>query len=53
MNSLYKILFDHYSQKDKNRGICCYLFAASDEEIYEWIKSEPKIGNSDYEPCIS
>ncbi len=53
MNSLYKILFDHYSQKDKKRGIVCYLFASSEEAVYEWIKSEPKIGNGDYEPCIS
>lgn len=52
-NSLYKILFDHYSQKDSKRGIACYLFASSDEEVYEWIKSEPEIGNGDYQPCIS
>lgn len=53
MNSLYRILFQHYSQKDSKRGICCYLFANSDEEVYNWIKSEPKIGSDVYEPCIS
>lgn len=53
MNSLYRILFVHYSQKDNKKGIVCYLFASSDEAVYEWLKSEPKIGNGDYEPCLS
>ena len=40
---LYELLFRHYSQKDSEEGIICYLVANSDEEIYEFIKSEPKI----------
>lgn len=40
---LYKLLFRHYSQKDSEEGIICYLVANSDEEIYEFIKSEPNI----------
>lgn len=40
---LYELLFRHYSQKDNKEGIICYLVANSDEEIYEFIKSEPKI----------
>ena len=40
---LYELLFRHYSQKDNEEGIICYLVANSDEEIYEFIKSEPKI----------
>jgi len=53
LNSLYKILFTHLSQKDSKTGIVCYLFASSDEAVYEWLKSEPTIGNGDYNPCIS
>ena len=51
-NSLYRILFVHYSQKDSKKGIATYVFAQSDEAIYEWLKSDPKIGK-DYDPCIS
>lgn len=40
---LYELLFRHYSQKDSEEGIICYLVANSDEEIYEFIKSEPTI----------
>ena len=40
---LYELLFRHYSQKDNKEGIICYLVANSDEEVYEFIKSEPKI----------
>lgn len=40
---LYELLFRHYSQKDSEEGIICYLVANSDEEIYEFIKSEPNI----------
>lgn len=40
---LYELLFRHYSQKDSEEGIICYLVANSDEEIYEFIKSEPEI----------
>ncbi len=40
---LYELLFKHYSQKDSEEGVICYLVANSDEEIYEFIKSEPNI----------
>lgn len=40
---LYELLFRHYSQKDSEEGVICYLVANSDEEIYEFIKSEPNI----------
>lgn len=40
---LYELLFRHYSQKDNEEGIICYLVANSDEEVYEFIKLEPKI----------
>lgn len=44
--NLYKIMFDHYSQKDSERGIITYLVAESDESVYEWLKSEPRIGEN-------
>lgn len=40
---LYELLFRHYSQKDNQEGIICYLVANSDEEIYEYIKAEPTV----------
>ncbi|WP_311078093.1 hypothetical protein [Paenibacillus polymyxa] len=39
--NLYKIMFEHFSQKDSQKGILTYLVADSDSEVYEWIKSEP------------
>ncbi|MGV6935853.1 hypothetical protein ACWA2B_10100 [Paenibacillus sp. CMM36] len=34
-------MFEHFSQKDSQKGILTYLTANSDSEVYEWIKSEP------------
>lgn len=42
---LYELLFRHYAPKDSEEGIICYLVADTDEEVYEYIKSEPKIPN--------
>ncbi|MET3209658.1 UNVERIFIED_CONTAM: hypothetical protein ABIC26_002605 [Paenibacillus sp. PvR008] len=39
--NLYKIMFEHFSQKDSQKGILTYLVANSDSEVYEWLKSEP------------
>jgi hypothetical protein len=39
--NLYKIMFEHFSQKDSQKGILTYLAANSDSEVYEWLKSEP------------
>ncbi|KAF6620659.1 hypothetical protein HFE03_07980 [Paenibacillus sp. EKM102P] len=39
--NLYKIMFEHFSQKDSQNGILTYLAANSDSEVYEWLKSEP------------
>jgi len=41
--NLYQINFDHYSQKDSERGIYTFLVAEDEESVYEWIKSEPKV----------
>ena len=42
--NIYKIEFLHASPKDREEGIKCLLLAKNDEQVYEWIKSEPKIG---------
>lgn len=41
--NLYKILMQHYAPKDSQVGIVAYLVAKSGEEVYEWLKSEPKL----------
>ncbi|SBV91953.1 hypothetical protein [uncultured Dysgonomonas sp.] len=46
--NLYKILFSHTAPKDTEVGIKCLLLAENDEQVYEWIKSEPKITQSDH-----
>lgn len=43
--NLYIIKFRHYSQKDSREGIVTYLVAESDESVYEWLKSEPKVND--------
>jgi len=48
---LYKILFQHYSQKDSAIGIKCFLLAESDEHVYEWLKSDPTIGDDWITTC--
>jgi hypothetical protein len=39
--NLYEIMMEHYAPKDSEKGIHTYLAANSDEEVYEWLKSEP------------
>lgn len=41
--NLYKIEFTHYAPKDSKSGIKGYMVAENDEEVYEFIKSEPEI----------
>ena len=41
---IYKIEFLHASTKDREVGLKCLLLAENEEQVYEWIKSEPKIG---------
>lgn len=40
--NLYKITFSHHAPKDSEQGIKCLLLAENDEQVYEWIASEPK-----------
>ncbi|MGZ9868171.1 hypothetical protein ACU3L3_07090 [Priestia endophytica] len=41
--NLYEIMLEHYSPKDSEKGIFTYLVAQSDEEVYEWLKANPKL----------
>ena len=52
---LYRIKLKHYSQKDSCEATSCLLLARDDEDVYEWIKTEPECncyaggGWADYE----
>ncbi len=41
--NLYKIIFSHHSPKDSKQGIKTLLLAENDEQVYNWICSEPEI----------
>lgn len=43
MPNLYTINFTFYAQKDNQSGIVTHIIANTDEQIYEWLKSEPKL----------
>jgi hypothetical protein len=38
--NLYQVNIKHLASKDSANGIYCYLFAESNEDVYEWIKKE-------------
>ncbi len=40
--NLYRIKLKHYSQKDSCEATACLLLAKNDEDVYEWIKTEPE-----------
>ncbi|MGX9951629.1 hypothetical protein ACS9SB_0016565 [Bacillus subtilis] len=50
--NLYEIILEHYAPKDSERGIFTYLLTNSDEEVYEWLKTNPNLldGRSIYTP---
>lgn len=43
--NLYKIQFLHASPKDREYGMKCLLLAKNDEQVYDWLASEPEIGD--------
>ncbi|QRV11331.1 hypothetical protein JR311_20110 (plasmid) [Bacillus velezensis] len=43
--NLYEIVLEHHSSRDSEQGIWTYLLADSDEEVYEWLKSNPSLSN--------
>lgn len=49
--NLYKIIFEFYTEDESEKGIKCLLLANSDKEVYDWIKSCPKIKDLDIIYC--
>lgn len=43
--NLYKITFSHHGPKDSESGIKCLLLAENDEQVYNWIASEPEVND--------
>ena len=41
MEKLYEIQVQHCAPKDSHTSTQAYLIANNDEEVYEWIKSDP------------
>ena len=39
--NLYKIIFSHHSPKDSEFGIKNLVLAENDEQVYEWLATEP------------
>ncbi len=44
--NLYKVIFAYHAPKGIGKGIKALVLAESDEKVYKWIASEPKIGQS-------
>lgn len=43
--NLYKIKMQHFSPKDSEEGIVGFLYAKNDEQVYEFLKTDPKFDN--------
>nr|WP_241264921.1 hypothetical protein [Bacillus velezensis] len=43
--NLYEINFKHFAPKDSEQGIFTYLYAKTDNDVYEWLKTDPKLSN--------
>lgn len=41
--ALWELKFRHYAPKGSEEGIICYLVAESSEQIYEFLKTDPRI----------
>jgi hypothetical protein len=41
--NLYVINLEHFSGDDSKKGIITYLFAESNEAVYEWLKTNPRL----------
>lgn len=39
--NLYKVTFSHHGPKDSEQGIKALILAENDEQVYNWIASEP------------
>lgn len=40
--NLYKVTFSHHAPKDSEQGIKALILAENDEQVYNWIASEPR-----------
>jgi hypothetical protein len=40
--NLYKVTFSHHAPKDGEQGIKALILAENDEQVFNWIASEPK-----------
>ncbi len=43
--NLYKIEFQHIAPKGSANGLKCLLLAETDEQVYDWIASEPEVND--------
>ena len=41
--NLYQVMTNHYAPKDSHKAIWAYVIAESNESLYEYLKSEPRI----------
>lgn len=46
--NLYKVTLTHYAPKDSQAATFAYVVAKSDKDVYEWIKSNPKVNGNSY-----
>lgn len=46
--NLYKVIFTHYSTKSRASGIKALLLAENEEQVFDWIASEPKLDEYDH-----
>jgi hypothetical protein len=40
--NIYKVIFSHHAPKDSEQGIKVLILAENDEQVYNWIVSEPE-----------
>jgi hypothetical protein len=43
---MYQVMTNHYAPKDSHRAIWGYLIASSNEDVYEWLKSEQNVSDN-------
>ncbi len=46
--NLYRAKFSHYAPKDNQSGTVCLILAETDEQVYEFLKSEPEINGDKF-----
>jgi len=46
--NLYRTKFSHHAPRDMQTGTICLILAENDKQVYEFLKSEPKINDEQY-----